>query len=42
MAELGTTDNKSNYISDLVDRHAKNNQLKYLFSDPFKLSDYIF
>ena len=40
MAELGTTDTKNDRISDLVDRHSKNDHLDNLFSDPFKLSDF--
>ncbi len=42
MAELGTTDNKNDHISDLVDRQAKNDQLEHPFSGPFKLSDSVF
>ena len=42
MAELGTTDNKNDRISNLVDRQAKNNQLEHPFSGPSKLSDSVF
>ena len=42
MAELDTTDNKNDCISDLVDWQAKNNQLKHPFSGHFKLSDFVF
>ncbi len=42
MAELGTTDNKNDCISDLVDWQVKNNQLEQPFSGPSKLSDSIF
>lgn len=42
MAELGTTDTKNDRISDLVDRHAKNDQLDNPFSGPSKLSDSVF
>ena len=42
MAELGTTNNKNDCISDLLDWYAKNDQLKYPFSGPSKLSDLIF
>ena len=42
MAELGTTDNKNDCISDLVDWHAKNDQLEHPFSGPSKLLDSIF
>ena len=42
MAELGTTDTRNDQISDLVDRHAKNDQLDNLFSGPCKLLDSVF
>lgn len=42
MAELGTTDTRNDQISDLVDRHAKNDQLGNPFSGPSKLSDSVF
>ena len=42
MAELGTIDNKNDHISDLVDWHAKNNQLKHPFSGLSKLSNLVF
>ena len=42
MAELGNTDTRNDRISDLVDRHAKNDQLDNPFSGPSKLSDFVF
>ena len=42
MAELGTTDIKNDRISDLVDWHAKNDQLEHPFSGPSKLSNSAF
>ena len=42
MAELGNTDTRNDRISDLVDRHAKNDQLDNPFSGPSKLSDSVF
>ncbi len=42
MAELGTTNIKIDRISDLVDRSAKNHQLKCLFFYSSKLSDSVF
>ena len=42
IAELGTTDTWNNRISDLVDRHSKNDQLDNPFSGPSKLSDSVF
>ena len=42
MAKLGTTDNKNDRISDLVDWNAKNDQLEHLFSGPSKLPDSVF
>ena len=42
MAKLDTIDNKNNCISDLVDRHAKNDQLKHLFFGSSKLLDLVF
>lgn len=42
MAELDTTNTRNDQISDLVDRHAQNDQLDNLFSGPSKLSDSVF
>ena len=42
MAKLGTTNNKNDCISDLVDRYTKNDQLKYPFSGLSKLANSIF
>lgn len=42
MAELGTTDIKNDRISDLVDWHAKNDQLEHPFSGSSKLSNSTF
>ncbi len=42
MVELDTTDTKNDWISDLVDPNAKNDQLDYPFFGPSKLSDSVF
>ena len=42
MAELGTTKNKNDSISDLIDWHSKNDQLKHLFAGISKLRDFVF
>lgn len=42
MSELGTTDNKNDCISDLVDWYAKNDQLKHPFSSRSRFSDSVF
>lgn len=42
IAKLGFIDNKNNCINKLVDQNAKNNLLKYLFSDLFKLLNFAF
>lgn len=42
MAEPGTTNNKNNHISDLVDQHAKIDKLKQPFFGHSKLSESVF
>ena len=42
MAELGTTDNKNDCISDLVNGRAKNDHLEHPFSGLFELLDSVF
>lgn len=41
-SRLSTINNKNNCISDLVDWHAKNNQLEHLFFVLSKFSDSVF
>lgn len=41
MAELGTAHNNNDHLSNFVDLHAKNNQLRHLFSDLFQLSRFV-
>ena len=42
MAELDTTNNKNDYISNLVNRQAKNDHFEHPFSGPSRLSDFVF
>ena len=42
MVELGTTDIKNDHISDLVNWHAKIDQVEHLFSGISKFSDFPF